>query len=142
MKWAYLPQFGHACCPHCRSEFNLKGASPTFGEKAPHNDTLVYVMCPGCHTAFERGGTSDRKGMSDACFVNFKLRGVAENGGKIPFAVTSTLTLALNDWCITSAIENGHGLARSEYLSVCSREYEVITLPGGFRVISSWESTE
>lgn len=141
MKWAYLPQLGHACCPHCCNEFDLKGAVPTFGEKAPHNDTLVYVMCPGCHAAFERGGTGNRKEMSDACFVNFKLRGIAENGGKIPFAVTSTLTLALNDWCISSAIENGHGLTRSEYFLLCSREYEVMTLPGGVHFITSRERT-
>ena len=142
MKWAYLPPYGHACCPHCHKEFNLALAEPTFLEKAPHNDTLVYVMCPECRAAFQRGGNGDRKVMSDACFVNLKLRCIAENGGRIPFAVTSTLTLALNGGCITSAIENGHGLTESEYFLICAREYEVMTLPGGFRVISSWESTE
>jgi hypothetical protein len=128
---------GHAYCPNCHNEFNLNGALPTFGEKAPHNDTLVYVMCPECHAAFQSGGNSDRKVMSDACFVNFKLRGISKNGRRIPFAVTTTLTLALNDWCITSAIQNGHGLTESEYFLICSRQWQVTGLPGGLHIISS-----
>jgi hypothetical protein len=142
MKLAYLPEFGHAFCPHCRNDFNLEEALPTFIEKAPHNDTLVYVMCPDCHASFQRGENSVRKAMSDACFVNVKLHGVAKGGGRIPFAITSTLALALNDWCITSAIENGHGLTESEYFSICSRQYQVMALPGGLHIISSCVSPD
>lgn len=136
MKWSYIPPYGHACCPHCRQEFNLEKAKPTFQEKAPHNDALLYVMCPDCHTAFQNGNERKRKQMGDVCFVNVKLCGGSSEGGMLPFAITSTLTLALNGWNLPEAIENGHGLTRAEYFSICSHEYEVSTLPGGLCIIS------
>ena len=142
MKRSYIPPYGHACCPHCRNEFNLTEAQPTFGEKTPHNDTAIYVMCHDCHATFQSADEAIRQTMYNTCFVNFKLRGVAENGGRIPFAITTTLTLALNDWCITAAVENGHGLTKSEYFEICSREYQVFTLPIGLRVIYSQERVQ
>ena len=45
MKRSYVPKYGHACCPHCKSEFDLVAAKPTFLEKAPYNDIVVYIMC-------------------------------------------------------------------------------------------------
>ena len=135
MIWSYLPPYGHACCPHCRQEFSLLTAQPTFMEKAPHNDILVYVMCQDCHAIFQTGDDQIRKEMSNACFTNFKVRGACADGGMLPFAITTSMTLALNDWQILAAIENGHGLTRSEYFSICSHAYEIITLPGGLRVI-------
>jgi hypothetical protein len=137
MKWAYLPQFGHASCPHCRQDFDLAAAEPTFLEKAPHNDTVVYVMCPDCHGAYQSATEPERKGMCNTCFRNFKTHGTTSDGGLVPFAITTTLTLALNDWCLTAAIENGHGLSRNEYFEICSKKCEVAVLPSGLRIISS-----
>jgi hypothetical protein len=105
-------------------------------EKAPHNDTLIYVMCQDCYAIFQAGDDQTRKDMSNACFVNFKVRGASADGALVPFAITTTLTLALNDWQILAAIENGHGLTKSEYFSICSHAYEICTLPGGLRVIN------
>jgi len=141
MKRSYIPPYGHACCPHCRQEFNLGKAQPTFLEKAPHNDALVYVMCPDCHTDFENGNERKRKEMANVCFVHVKSCSDDTDGGMLPFAITSTLTLALNDWRIPEAIENGHGLTRAEYFSICSHEYEVSVLPGGLRIISITSQT-
>lgn len=137
MKWSYIPPYGYACCPHCRQEFNLEKAQPTFLEKAPHNDVLVYVMCPDCHAKFQKDNEHERKVMANACFVNVKSRSDRTEGGMPPYAMTSTLTLALNDWLIPEAIENGHGLTRAEYFSICSHVYEVSVLPGGLRIIST-----
>jgi hypothetical protein len=139
MKRSYLPSYGHACCPHCRKDFNVALAEPTFLEKAPHNDTIVYVMCSDCHEAFQGGTTTERKAMCNTCFRNFKTRGTTSNGGTVPFAITTTLTLALNDWCLTSAIENGHGLSRKDYFEICSKNAGVVVLPGGLRIVFSPE---
>lgn len=141
MKWSYLPSYGHACCPHCRQEFSLAKARPTFKEKAPHNDILVYVMCPDCHDVFQSGGSMVRNEMANNCFVNFKLRGRCAEGGMLPFAITTTLTLALNDWHLLAAIEDGHGMTKSEYMTICSHTYEVTVLPGGLRIINSQPKT-
>ncbi len=136
MRYSYLPPYGHACCPHCRQEFDLKLAKPTLREKATHGDVLIYVMCRECHANYQSGDEQRRKEMSNACFVNFKLCGVSVDGGMFPFAVTSTLTLALNTGDLAEAIEHGHGLTRAEYDSLCEQDIEVSTLPGGLSIIS------
>ena len=136
MKRSYLPRYGHACCPHCKSEFDLAEAKPTFLEKAPHNDIIVYIMCPECHAAFQAGG-ADRKSMSDKCFINFKLTGIDSDGDVYPWAITTTLTMELNDFDPVAAIENGHRLTRDQYFGICSGTHDLVVLPGGVRIMTA-----
>jgi hypothetical protein len=119
----YQSPYGHACCPHCIAVFDLNAATPTFLEKAPHNDIIVYIMCPECHAAFQAGG-ADRKSMSDKCFINFKLTGIDSDGDVYPWAITTMLTMEFNDFDPVAAIENGHGLTREQYFGICSGTHE------------------
>ena len=135
MKRSYLPRYGHACCPHCKSEFDLAEAKPTFLEKAPHNDIIVYIMCPECHAAFQAGG-ADRKSMSDKCFINFKLNSIDSEGAVYPWAITTMLTMELNDFDLVAASENGHGLTSDQYFGICAGKYEVFVLLGGLRIMT------
>ena len=140
MKRSYLPRYGHACCPHCKSEFDLAEAKPTFLEKAPHNDIIVYIMCPECHAAFQAGG-ADRKSMSDKCFINFKLNSIDSEGAVYPWAITTMLTMELNDFDLVAASENGHGLTSDQYFGICAGEYEVFFLLGGLRIMTAKPTT-
>lgn len=141
MKRSYLPKYGHACCPHCKSEFDLVSAMPTFLEKAPHNDIVVYIMCPECHAAYQAGDGVQRKSMSDKCFINFKLKSIDSDGAVYPWAITTTLTMELNDFDPVAAIENGHGLTRELYLGVCAGTYDFVALPGGVRIVAAKPTT-
>ena len=140
MKRSYLPRYGHACCPHCKSEFDLAEAEPTFLEKAPHNDIIVYIMCPECHAAFQAGG-ADRKSMSDKCFINFKLNSIDSEGAVYPWAITTMLTMELNDFDLVAASENGHGLTSDQYFGICAGKYEVFVLLGGLRIMTAKPTT-
>ena len=140
MKRSYLPRYGHACCPHCKSEFDLAEAKPTFLEKAPHNDIIVYIMCPECHAAFQAGG-ADRKSMSDKCFINFKLNSIDSEGAVYPWAITTMLTMELNDFDLVAASENGHGLTSDQYFGICAGKYEVFVLLGGLRFMAAKPTT-
>ena len=140
MKRSYLPRYGHACCPHCKSEFDLAEAKPTFLEKAPHNDIIVYIMCPECHAAFQAGG-ADRKSMSDKCFINFKINSIDSEGAVYPWAITTMLTMELNDFDLVAASENGHGLTSDQYFGICAGEYEVFVLLGGLRIMTAKPTT-
>lgn len=121
MNWSYPPPYGNAFCCHCCQQFDLTFAKPTFAEKAPHNDAIVYVMCPDCHKKHANGTKQQRKAMSNECFVNVKLRGFSHDGRRYPFACTTIVTLLLNDDCLIAAIENGHDLTYSEYFALCSQ---------------------
>ena len=136
----YQSPYGHACCPHCKSEFDLAAAEPTFLEKAPHNDIIVYIMCPECHAAFQAGG-ADRKSMSDKCFINFKLTGIDSDGDVYPWAITTRLTLELNGFDPVAAIENGHGLTREQYFGICSGTHDLVVLPGGVCIMTAKPTT-
>lgn len=71
--------------------------------------------------------------MNDKCFLNVKVHGLLADNQLQPFAVTSILTLLLNQGSLTAAIENGHGLTRSDYFALCaSANYGAIAL-GDFR---------
>ena len=140
MKRSYLPRYGHACCPHCKSEFDLAEAKPTFLEKAPHNDIIVYIMCPECHAAFQAGG-ADRKSMSDKCFINFKQKSIDPNGAIYPGAITTMLTMELNGFDPVASIENGHGLTREQYFGICSGTHDLVVLPGGVRIMTAKPTT-
>lgn len=142
MKRSYLPQYGHACCPHCKSEFDLVDALPTFLEKASHNDIVVYIMCPKCHAAYQAAGDGvKRKSMSDKCFINFKLKSIDADGAVYPWAITTILTIELNDFDPVAAIENGHGLTSDQYFGICSGTYDFYVFPGGLRIVAAKPST-
>ena len=136
----YQSPYGHACCPHCIAVFDLNAATPTFLEKAPHNDIIVYIMCPECHAAFQAGG-ADRKSMSDKCFINFKLTGIDSDGDVYPWAITTMLTLELNGFDPVAAIENGHGLTREQYFGICAGKYDIFVLLGGLRIMTAKPTT-
>jgi hypothetical protein len=140
MKRSYLPAYGHACCPHCKSDFDLAEATPTFLEQAPHNDVVVYMMCPACHAAYQVGG-AERKSMSDTCFINFKLKSIDIDGAVYPWAITTKLTMELNDYDPVAAIERGHGLTREQYFGICAGQYDFIVLPGGLRTLQAKPTT-
>ena len=125
MKRSYLPEYGHACCPHCKSEFDLAAAMPTFLEKAPHNDIIVYIMCSTCHATYQTAGDAVRKSMSDTCFINFKIKGIDSDGAIYPWAITTMLAMELNDLDLVAAIENGHRLT-----------HDLVVLPGGVRIVA------
>ena len=137
MKRSYLPRYGHACCPHCESEFDLAAAKPTFLEQAPHKDVVVYIMCPECHAGYQAGDGVARKSMSDKCFINFKLNSIDSEGAVYPWAITTMLTLELNGFDPVAAIENGHGLTREQYFGICSGTHELVVLPGGVLIMSA-----
>jgi len=136
MTFSYLPPYGYACCPCCRAEFNLAAAVPTMLEKAPHNDIVVYMMCPECHAAYQVASDPTRKSMQNTCFTNFKISGVKADGSTHPWAITTTLTLELNDFDPVAASENGHGLTFNLYLGICAGTHDLVVLPGGLRIVT------
>jgi hypothetical protein len=105
-------------------------------EKAPHNDTIVYMLCPECHAAYQVASLPNRKYMQNKCFTNFKIRGIKSDGSIQPWAITTTLTLELNGFDPVAASENGHGLTSEIYLGVCKGTHELVTLPGGLRIVT------
>ncbi len=137
MDWTYIPSAGNACCPHCKSEFDLNSARPTFGERLPHNDIFVYIMCPVCHADFDVGDPLTRKHMSNACFVNVKEHGFSKPGEFHPYAVTTELTIALNDGSLVDAVWKGHDLSPSEYFSICAQNPQWVAVLGGITLIVS-----
>jgi hypothetical protein len=137
MNYSHLPPYGHAMCPHCCTEFDLTGAQPSFVEKCPHNDYLVYVMCPKCAKQFRHGSSQEQKAMSNSCFVNFKVHGRSDSDRVVPWAVTTSLTLALNDDDFIRAIEDGHGLSPDKYFEICASEKTILNLPGGICLVVS-----
>ena len=137
MKYTHLPAYGHAMCPRCRTEFDLNGSLPSFKEKLPHNDYALYVMCPQCAKGYRQGSSQEQKAMSNSCFVNFKVNGRSADNQIAPWAVTTTLTLALNGDDLIRAIEDGHGLSRDQYLKMCSSENTILHLPGGICLVAS-----
>ncbi len=141
MKTAYIPRYGHAYCPNCTSEFDLVAAIPTFLEKAPHNDIIVYIMCPECHAAYQAADGVERKSMSDTCFNNFKLKSIQSDGSLYPWSITTIFTMELNNFDPVAAIENGHGLTSERYFGICSGTYEFYVFPGGLRIMAPKPST-
>ena len=141
MNRSYLPRYGHACCPHCESEFDLVDAVPTVAEKLPHNDKMIYMMCPFCHAAFQTADKASRKSMANQCSINFKRTGINSNGAVYPWAITTMLTLELNGFDPVAAIENGHGLTREQYFGICAGKYEVFVLLGGLRIMTAKPTT-
>ena len=142
MKHTYTPPYGHANCPKCTKEFDLVAALPTILEKAPHNDTLIYMMCPPCHAAYQLADVATCTSMANNCFVNVKLNHVKPEINVYPWAVTTKLAMELNNFDPVAAIENGHGLTRDQYVDICSGNYEVCVLPGGIRVVISTGTTQ
>jgi len=92
-------------------------------------------MCPDSNRRFEKAKAKERKEMMNACFLNVKLTKLNSDGCLPAWAVTTTLTLALNGNDYISAHEKGHGLSRKAYFSICSRNYKVIVSPFGLRMI-------
>lgn len=115
MKWSFLPQYGHACCPHCLKLFDFSLAKPTFYEDQSNGDSIFYVMCISCNAGYQAGDDATRKAICNKCITNFKLRGVSASGALTPFAITTGLALAVNGGNLLDAIEKGHGLSRAQY---------------------------
>ena len=141
MMASYIPRYGHACCPNCKSEFDLVDAVPTVVEKLPHNDTLIYMMCPVCHVDYQAADKASRKSMANQCFINFKTTGINSNGAVYPWAITTMLTLELNGFDPAAAIENGHGLTREQYFGICSGTHDFCVFPGGLTIVAAKPTT-
>lgn len=141
MMSSYIHRYGYACCPRCKLEFDLNDAIPTVLEKLPHNDTAIYMMCPECHAAYQAADNASRLLMANQCFVNSKRTGLAHDDCIYPFAVTSMLTMELNDFDPVSAIENGHGLTSEVYFGICSGTHKFCVLLDGVLLVAAKPST-
>lgn len=137
MKLSYLPPYGHACCPQCKTEFNLATANPTVLEKAPHNDVVVYMMCPECHVAYQTADKATRTLMANKCFINVKMTGIRPDGAVYPWALTTRLTLEINDLDPVAAVENGHGLTREQYFGICSGTHHFCFYPNDLSIVTA-----
>jgi hypothetical protein len=135
MKLTYLPHYGHACCPHCKTEFDLAAAKPTVLEQAPHNDVAIYMMCPECHETYQAADKATSTSMADKCFINVKAAIKSPDRTTYPWALTTRLTMELNDFDPVAAIEDGHGLTREQYFGICAGTHELVVFPGGVRFV-------
>jgi len=131
MNYTHFSHYGHAMCTHCRTEFDLNYGMPTVLERLANNDTLIYMMCPECHAAYQSASKASRQSMANQCFINFKLKGNHSDGSFYPWAITTMLTMALNDFDPVAAIENGHGLAYEAYLATLSGTHEYCVVLDG-----------
>ena len=131
LKTEASPPSGWGFCPACRTSFDLTHATPAFVEIMPHtNDRLVYVLCPECTEDYSTRDARERQSISNGCFINFKLS-ESPSGHTEDWAVTSTLTLALNCGSLVDAHELGHGLTRSQYDEACR-------LPMSLALVQAW----
>ena len=137
-----VPKDGQRLCPHCEVEFNVSGAELTFAAPLPHNDVLIFVLCRDCHCKFKACSGKKRKDMGNASFVNVKQTSLCTDALLPAWAMTTGLTLELNGDDLVSAFENGHGLTREQYFSICSGSYSVTALPGGGAIICSESPTD
>jgi hypothetical protein len=94
-------------------------------------------MCPKCAKQFQHGSSQEQKAMSNSCFVNFKVYGRSDDDRVAPWAVTTSLTLALNGDDLNHAIEDGHGLSPDKYFEICDSENSILHLPGGICLVVS-----
>ena len=129
--------YGHKFCPNCKLKFQLQSAVPVFKEQAPHNDTIVYFMCRNCAHQFNSVDSAGKKAMMNQCFKNFKGTPANSDGNFPEWAITTTLTIALNGYDFFHALEYGHQLNQRDYFAICARDYEVVLLAGGLRIICS-----
>jgi hypothetical protein len=131
----------HYLCPHCKKQFDLSAAKPTFGEKTHLADTLIYILCPTCANLFSHADTNQRNVMMVRCFRNVKTVGL-ENGVLQDWAVTTLLTLEINGRDIVAAKAKGLKLSKKEYLKICSTDFDLVTFPGGGPsiIVSSYRS--
>ncbi len=132
---AHLPAYGHALCPHCKADFDLAQAAPTFGEPY-RKEFLLYVMCPSCALHFSRRSPSAQKKMMNKCFVNVKLRGLNPDGSRVAWALTSLFTLEINHGNLVAAIENGIGLTHKLYQGLVDGTHTLTVFPGGVALIT------
>lgn len=139
MKPSNLPPYGHSCCPHCKTAFDLAEAKPTFLEPVPHNDAAVFFMCPKCHAAYQTAGNNGREWMADKCFANIRPTGSPHT--RHPWAITTMLVMELNDFDVIAAVEKGRGLTCEIYLGICAGTHELVVLPGGVRIVAAKPAT-
>lgn len=137
----YITRCDQACCPNCKSAFDLNDAMPTIVEMLPHNDKMIYMMCPVCHASYQDADKALRKSMENQCFANSKRTDLALDGCIYPFAVTSMLTMELNNFDPVAAIENGHGLTSEVYFGICSGTHEYCVLSDGIFLVAAKPSS-
>ena len=80
--------------------------------------------------------------MQKTCRSNVKVHGLSKPGDFYPYAVTTELTIALNDGSLVDAIWEGHGLSHSEYFSICAKKPQWVSVLGGITLIVSSGSEE
>jgi len=138
---ADIPDYGHGRCPNCRAIFDLEKAEPSFRESYGDKGTLIYILCQGCHGQFTSDSTARRK-ITNECFRNVKQDYIAKKEHPLPWAVTTQLTMALNDFNLVLAIEYGSGLTRGTYFGILTGTHELCILPGGLKIIVSVDTYE
>ena len=93
MNRAHIPDYGHGRCPNCRAIFDLEKAEPSFRESYGDKETLIYILCQGCHGRFKSDITV-RRAIGNTSFRNVKQDYIANKEHPIPWAVTTQLTVA------------------------------------------------
>ena len=141
MNRAHIPDYGHARCPNCRTIFDLEHAEPSFGESYGDKGTLIYILCQRCHGRFT-SDTTVRRAIGNTSFRNVKQDYIAKKEHPLPWAVTTELTVVINDFNLVAAIKYGSGLTRETYFRILAGTHELIILPGGLKIIASLDIQE
>jgi hypothetical protein len=136
---ANLPNYGHALCPHCKVDFDLAQAAPSFGVPF-RKEVILFVMCPSCASHFSRRGPSSQKKMMKKCSANVKFGELTQDGSRTAWALTSLFTLEINQGNLVAAIENGIGLTRELYQGLVDGTHTLTVLPGGLKLITEVEN--
>lgn len=134
-----LPDYGHALCPHCKDDFDLAQAAPTFGVPF-REEVLLFVMCPSCATHFSRRDPSRQKRIIKKCAANVGFGDLNLDGSRAAWALTSLFTLEINHGNLVAAIENGTGLTRKLYQGLVDGTHTLTVLPGGLTLITELEN--
>lgn len=118
MTYSYLPAYGWARCPHCKLDFDLDSAEPSFLEQLPCNLKAVYVLCPPCELAHQQSDPATKNAIHNRCFINVKAHGKDKHGKRHPWAVIAELTLQINGGNLVDAFEKGHNLPMDVYFGM------------------------
>lgn len=140
MKHAYLPEYGHARCPHCEFDFDLAKATPTFRESWPEGETGIYILCSPCHRKFSAANKAGRQRIARTCFRRVKT--CRTDGKQLPWAVVTELALWLVNGDLVRLWEDGVPVPLSIYEGIRAGKYVVTNIPGLLLTIDARDSGE
>ena len=104
------PKYGHAYCTYCFVEINLsnnpRGFSRTFENFAGGEEQLLCYLCAQCATKFEHSDLAEQQAIAKDVFK--RVTGEPDEF----WAVTTLSSLALNNYDLVRAFEDGANLSR------------------------------